>query len=77
MGTTGGVLRAAVQGPLDLQPVSPARDGALTYVFDIAMGVRRRDSTRVAALDQEITRRHADIDRILADYGVPLLPVSR
>jgi len=63
--------------PLDLQPVSPARDGALTYVFDIAMGVRRRDSTRVAALDQEITRRHADIDRILADYGVPLLPVSR
>jgi hypothetical protein len=35
--------------------------------------VRRRDSTRAAALDAEIVRRRAEIDRILGDYGVPLV----
>jgi mxaJ protein len=76
-GPLAGYFARQSKVPLDLQPVSPARDGPLTYVFDIAMGVRRRDSTRAAALDQEIARRRADIDRILVAYGVPLLPVSR
>jgi hypothetical protein len=46
-------------------------------VFDIAMGVRRRDSTRASALDREISRRRADIERILTDFGVPLVPSNR
>jgi mxaJ protein len=59
--------------PLELRPVSPPQDGVMKYVFDISMGVRRRDSTRAAALDAEIVRRRAEIDRILGDYGVPLV----
>jgi mxaJ protein len=59
--------------PLDLRPVTPQRDGVLSYAFDIAMGVRRRDSTRSAALNIEITRRQQDIERILSQYGVPLV----
>lgn len=59
--------------PLDIVPVTPSRDGPLPYVFDIAMGVRRRDSARAAALDAELARRQREIDAILAEYGVPLL----
>jgi quinoprotein dehydrogenase-associated probable ABC transporter substrate-binding protein len=76
-GPLAGYFARRSKVPLDLQPVTPTRDGALTYVFDIAMGVRRRDSTRSAALDAELAHRHADIDRILTDYGVPLLPPAR
>jgi len=59
--------------PLDIVPVTPVRDGPLSYVFDIAMGVRRGDSARAAALDAELVRRQPEIERILAAYGVPLL----
>jgi mxaJ protein len=59
--------------PLATTPVTPERDGAMAYVFEIAMGVRRRDSTRSAALDAELARRRPEIDRILSDYGVPLV----
>jgi len=54
-------------------PVAPARDGPLSYQFDIAMGVRKADSARAAALDAELARRRPEIERILAAYGVPLL----
>jgi mxaJ protein len=43
----------------------------LPFVFDIAMAVRRGDTALRTALDDEIERRQTDIDRILADYGVP------
>ena len=59
--------------PLDIVPVTPVRDGPLPYVFDIAMGVRRGDSARAAALDAELARRRPEIERILAEYGVPLV----
>jgi mxaJ protein len=59
--------------PLDLTPVTPQQDGVMRYVFDIAMGVRRRDSTLSAALDAAMARRQPDIARILGEYGVPLV----
>lgn len=62
--------RAAV--PLDVVPVSPRVDlPYLPFVFDIAMGVRRRDSTFRMQLDSIIVRRRPSIDSILAAYGVP------
>lgn len=57
---------------LDIQPVSPQIDlPFLPFVFDISMGVRRRDVALKDALDREIEKRRADIDRILDEYGVP------
>jgi mxaJ protein len=44
------------------------------FVFAIAMGVRRGDSALRDRLDDFIARRGTDIDRILADYGVPRVP---
>ena len=58
--------------PLRVVPVSPEVDVPyLPFVFDIAMGVRRGETALRDSLDAVIARRQRDIDRILADYGVP------
>jgi mxaJ protein len=41
------------------------------FEFSIAMGVRRGDKALRERLDDFIRRRQPDIDRILAEYGVP------
>jgi mxaJ protein len=62
--------RAAV--PLRVVPVSPEVDlPYLPFVFDIGMGVRHGETALRDSLDAIIVRRQRDIDRILADYGVP------
>jgi mxaJ protein len=59
---------------LVLTPVSPQIDlPFLPFVFDIAMGVRRPDTTFRNRLDSILVRRRPEIDKILADYGVPVL----
>jgi mxaJ protein len=57
--------------PLRVVPLSPSSDGPLPYTFAIAMGVRKGDKALRDTLDQVIVRRRAEIDRLLADYGVP------
>jgi mxaJ protein len=82
----GRVDVAVVWGPLagyygrrepkaiDVTPVSRGSDGpSLAFAFDIAMGVRRQDTSLREALDAVIARRGAEIRRILTSYGVPLL----
>jgi mxaJ protein len=60
--------------PLTLTPVSPAIDLPFTpFVYDIAIGVRRGDSTRRMMLDSEIVRRRGDIRQILDSFGVPVV----
>jgi len=62
--------RAAV--PLDVVPVSPKMDlPYLPFVFDIAMGVRRGDSTFKHQIEDVLVRRKSSIDSILSAYGVP------
>jgi mxaJ protein len=58
--------------PLRLLPVEPQSDSPfLPFVFDIALGVRRSDSTLRASLDSVLMHRHAEIGRILDAYGIP------
>ncbi len=57
---------------LKLAGVQPQIDlPFLPFVFDIGMGVRRGDTTFRASLQSVLTRRRADIQRILSEYGVP------
>jgi mxaJ protein len=62
--------RAGVPLRLRVLP-APAGTGSQPFEFSIAMGVRRDDKALQQALDAVIQRRQADIDRILAEYGVP------
>lgn len=66
---------AAARGaPLEMVPVSPQVDlPFLPFVFDIAMGVRREDTTLRARLDSALVRRQDDITALLARFGVPLV----
>lgn len=59
--------RAAVPLRLAIVP-APAE---ARFEFAIAMGVRHGDAALREQLDDVIRRRRADIDRILAEYGVP------
>lgn len=66
---------AAARGaPIEMVPVSPQVDlPFLPFVFDIAMGVRREDTTLRARLDSALVRRQDDITALLARFGVPLV----
>jgi quinoprotein dehydrogenase-associated probable ABC transporter substrate-binding protein len=69
---------ASRQGvPLAVSPVSPSSDPALPFVFDIAMGVRRSDRALKDELDTILLRRRPQIEKILAEYGVPEVPAAR
>lgn len=62
---------------LDVIPVSPQIDlPFLPFVFDISMGVRRGNDALRERLNTIIERRRPDIDRILAEYGVPRVDVA-
>ena len=62
--------------PLEIRPVSPQIDlPFLPFVFDISMGVRRGNDVLRERLNAIIARRRGDIDRILAEFGVPRLDV--
>jgi mxaJ protein len=39
------------------------------------MAVRKKDNERLAVLQEVIDRRHADIMKILDEYGIPHMPV--
>jgi mxaJ protein len=58
--------------PLAIVPV-PSGQGDLPFEFNISMGVRPGDDALKARLEGVIDARHAEITKILRDYGVPLV----
>ncbi len=71
-GPLAGYFAKRAPVPLDVVPVSPKLDlPYLPFVFDIAMGVRRGDTTFKSRIEGVIERRKSSIDSILAAYGVP------
>jgi len=71
-GPLAGYYAQRESTPIDVRPVVMASAGGSKFSFDISMGVRRNDTALRAALDQVITRRGAEMRRILRSYGVPL-----
>lgn len=43
--------------------------------WNISMAVRKKDKERMAMLQEVIDRRHADIMKILDEYGIPHVPI--
>ena len=77
-GPLAGYFARSSAVPLDVVPVSPQMDPShLPFVFDIAMGVRRRDKAFHAQIDSIIARRKPAIDSVLASYGVPRVDVRQ
>ena len=57
--------------PMEVTPVRPARDGALRFVYDIAVGVRRGEHAFKAEIERALDKRRTEIRRILDEYSVP------
>jgi mxaJ protein len=71
-GPIAGYFARKQNVPLDVVPVSPQIDPPfMPLVFDIAMGVRRQDTTFRHQLDSIIGRRRDAISAILDEYFVP------
>ena len=71
-GPPAGYFAQAQSVLLDLSPVTPQTDTPFRpFAFDISMAVRPGDLERRRLLEDFIVRRRAEIDRVLAEYGVP------
>lgn len=63
--------------PLDVTPINDdPRNPALPFHYDIGIGVRARDTGLKQMLEDELERRHIEIERILRDYGIPQMPLQ-
>jgi quinoprotein dehydrogenase-associated probable ABC transporter substrate-binding protein len=72
-GPLAGYYAKRESTPLEVRPIAAVSDTAASrFTFDIAMGVRRDDTTLRAALDTVIARRGGAMRQILRAYGVPL-----
>jgi quinoprotein dehydrogenase-associated probable ABC transporter substrate-binding protein len=58
---------------LELARASAPADLSVPFEFSISIGVRRGNEALREALDAVIAQRRGEIDRILAEYGVPRL----
>jgi quinoprotein dehydrogenase-associated probable ABC transporter substrate-binding protein len=72
-GPIAGYFAQRQRVPLELVQI-PSRKGDLPFEFDISMGVKRGNEALRARLVEVLDRRQAEIEGILRQYGVPLLP---
>jgi mxaJ protein len=73
-GPLAGYFAPRQTAALTITPISPQIDGPrLPMVFDIAMGVRRDDRQLRDEINMALHRRRAEVDGVLAAYGVPRL----
>lgn len=76
-GPLAGYFARRSRVKLELIPVAPPIDSPLLpFVFDISLGVRRDAEALKSQLEHVLDKRKPEIDRILADYGVPLVAGS-
>ena len=62
--------------PLDLTALPDSDQvSGLPFAYNLTLGVRRADRGLRDTLNMVLDRRRADIDAILHDYGVPVLPL--
>lgn len=73
-GPVAGYFAKKQKVALDVTPVPAIPGLAVPFTYEISMGVRKGDRERQAQLDEVLTRKQAEIRRILEDYGVPLVP---
>ena len=75
-GPLAGYFAKYSETPLVVTPISPGKATSLPLAFDMSMGVGWGHDALYHAVQTELVRRHDDIQRILRNYGVPLLDLS-
>ncbi|MBZ9822095.1 substrate-binding domain-containing protein [Mesorhizobium sp. CA4] len=76
-GPLAGYFARMQKVPLRITPVAPRIDGPqLPMIYDISMGVRREDDALRGDVNNALAKHKAEIDALLAQYGVPRLDAS-
>ena len=73
-----GVLAGHVvaQNPNGYNVIPMKSEAALKFDYQMSMGVRKNDKARQEQLNKLITEKSADIEVILSQYHIPLLPIE-
>jgi mxaJ protein len=75
-GPLAGYFAKHSEVPLEVIPISPAVDPpGIQFQFDISLAVRPGDQALKQELEAVLEKRQPDVDRILAQYGVPTVPI--
>ncbi len=61
--------------PLAMIPLE-GREARIPFTFKISMGVRKRENELKAKLEAALQQKQPEIQQVLEDYGVPLLPLN-
>jgi mxaJ protein len=72
-GPTAGYFAKPNRAKLAVEPTPPADPPNLPLTFAISMGVRKTDTALRDRLNQVLSNRKPEINRILHSYGVPLV----
>jgi mxaJ protein len=70
-GPVAGYFAKQQSVSIDVRPIAPGADRALSFTFSIAMGVRKSDKALRDRLNAVLTRRRDEIEKILNEYGIP------
>ncbi|MDE2180668.1 MAG: substrate-binding domain-containing protein [candidate division NC10 bacterium] len=75
-GPMAGYVMKRLNGtsPLEVVILQGGEPG-IPFTFEFSMGVREGDTALKKDLEEAISKRRAEIRKILEDYGVPLLPL--
>jgi quinoprotein dehydrogenase-associated probable ABC transporter substrate-binding protein len=73
-GPIGGYFARKAEQPLNVAPLKS--EGRPALAFRIAFGLRRNEPEWKHQLNDILRKRKADIESVLRDYGVPLVPVE-
>ena len=76
-GPLAGYFARAAKVPLQITRVRPDEEPPFPFVFDMAMAVARGNDTLGAELDRVIAEQRPAMQRILRDYGVPLVETQQ
>ena len=72
-GPLAGYFAKQQSPPLVVTPLTDQGTGRIPMVFDIAMGVRKRDEDLAQAVQAALDDLKPQIDRTLQQYGVPIV----
>lgn len=72
-GPLGGYIAKQHADKLTVVPLLEEEEGTLKITYRMTMGVRAGDSTWKRQLNELIKEHQGDFDKILMDYGVPLI----
>lgn len=61
---------------LELVTIEDRPESTNRFAFDISVGVRKGNQELKARLEESLARRRDEIEHILRDFGVPLLPMA-